>query len=474
MLLFTYYLLIVYTFVKNYISPIQMHDNNTFINLLKAEVVPALGCTEPIAVALAVARAREALGEIPTNVKLFLSPNIFKNGMGVGIPGTGMTGLPIAAALGAIYGKSTDSLELLTGIGDSVVEKAKTIVDENKISIEIRDGKQKLYVEAICYGSNGQFASAVIAKKHSNIIQVEKNGKVIECNKESQRETDGEEKDNTPISIEEIFNFVTNVPAADISFMHKTVELNHAIAQEGMSKPYGIGVGRKLKGYVDKGILSDGLMNNAMFLTAAASDARMAGCTFPVMSNSGSGNQGITATLPVYSVAQRIGADEETLARALALSHLVAIHIKSYLGRLSALCGVTVAATGAGCGVSYLMGGGLNESIYTIKNMVGNITGMVCDGAKEGCALKVSTGVSAAIQSALLALDGGVISSNDGIIEEDIEKTIRNLGRIGSQGMNQADKEILDIMVSKGKSDQDDCEGFTSICDPCCNNSVKV
>ncbi len=430
-----------------------MHSNSTFINLLKAEIVPAIGCTEPIAVALAVAKARETLGEKPTSIKLFLSPNVFKNGMGVGIPGTGMTGLPIAAALGAIYGKSSDCLELLTGITDSVVKEANTIVDEHKISIEIRDGKQKLYVEAICYGSNGQFAKAIIAKRHSNIIQVEKNGEVIECNKESSREKAGDEKDITPITIEGIFNFISNVPAADIEFMLKTVDLNHAIAQEGLSKQYGLGVGRKLKGYIDKGILSDDLMNNAMYLTAAASDARMAGCTFPVMSNSGSGNQGITATLPVYSVAMHLKADNETLARALALSHLVAIHIKNHLGRLSALCGCIVAATGAGCGVSYLMGGGLNESVYTIKNMVGNVTGMVCDGAKEGCALKVSTGVGSAIQSALLALDGGVISANDGIIDEDIEKTIRNLGKIGSDGMNQTDKLILDIMVSKGKAE---------------------
>lgn len=430
-----------------------MHDNSTFINLLKAEVVPALGCTEPIAVALAVAKAREALGETPISVQLFLSPNVFKNGMGVGIPGTGMTGLYIASALGAIYGKSKDSLELLTGITNEVVDRAKTIVDENKISIEIRDGKQKLYVEAICYGSNGHSAKAVIAKRHANIILVEKNGEVIEDNRTQHTIiADEKEKDDVSLTIDEIFNFITTVPAADIEFMLKTVELNNTIAQEGLSRPYGLGVGRRLKGYVEKGVLAGGLINNAMYLTAAASDARMSGCTLPVMSNSGSGNQGITATLPVYSVAQHIKADEETLIRALALSHLVAIHIKSYLGRLSALCGCVVAATGAGCGVSFLMGGGLNETVYTIKNMVGNITGMVCDGAKEGCALKVSTGVSAAIQSALLALDGSVISANDGIIEQDIEKTIRNLGKIGSEGMNQTDEQILDIMVSKEKS----------------------
>ncbi|MDD4385375.1 MAG: L-serine ammonia-lyase, iron-sulfur-dependent, subunit alpha [Bacteroidales bacterium] len=430
-----------------------MHSNSTFINLLKAEVVPALGCTEPIAVALAVAKARETLGEKPSSIKLLLSANIFKNGMGVGIPGTGMIGLHIAAALGAIYGKSADCLELLTGITDSVVDEAKTIVDTNKVLIEIKEGTEKLYIEAICNGANGQYAKAIIAEKHSNILLVEKNGEVIECNQNQQNNESAETiKEKVSLTIEEIFNFITRVPVADIEFMLKTVDYNDTIAQEGLSKKYGLSVGRKLKSYIDKGILSDDLMNNAMYLTAAASDARMSGCTLPVMSNSGSGNQGITATLPVYSAAKYLKANQETLVRALALSHLVSIHIKTYLGRLSALCGCIIAATGAGCGVSYIMGGGLNETIYTIKNMVGNVTGMVCDGAKEGCALKVSTGVSSAIQSALLGLEGTVISSNDGIIDEDVEKTIQNLGRIGSEGMNQTDKLLLEIMVSKGKA----------------------
>lgn len=432
-----------------------MHSNSTFINILKTEIVPALGCTEPIAVALAVAKARETLGQTPTSIKLFLSPNIFKNGMGVGIPGTGMIGLHIAAALGAVYGESAHRLELLTGITDNVVDEAKAIVDNNKVSIEIRDESEKLYIEAICTNSDGEWAKAIIAEKHSNIILVEKNGEVIERNQnqnENNNVEDGSLKEKVSLTVEEIFNFITRVPFVDIEFILTTVDYNDAIAQEGLSKEYGLSVGRKLKGYIEKGILSDDLMNNAMYLTAAASDARMSGSTLPVMSNSGSGNQGITATLPVYSVAKGLKTDKETLARALALSHLVVIHIKNYLGRLSALCGCAVAATGAGCGVTYLMGGGLKESIYTIKNMVGNITGMVCDGAKEGCALKVSTGVSAAIQSALLALEGIVISSNDGIIDEDIEKTIQNFGRVGSEGMNQTDKLLLDIMASKGKA----------------------
>jgi L-cysteine desulfidase len=428
-----------------------MYQNSTFIKLLKAEVVPALGCTEPIAVALAVAKARETLGEIPTSIKLFLSPNIFKNGMGVGIPGTGMTGLPIAAALGAIFGKSADCLELLTGVDDNDVNRAKSLVSENKVSIKVKEGTEKLYIEAVCSNSQGNWAKAIITDRHSNISKVELNGKLIDCKTVKQDYSDNDsKKESVSLTVESIFDFITDVPFKDIEFILKTVEYNTTIANEGLSKDYGLRVGRVLKGYIDKGILADDLMNNAMYLTAAACDARMAGCTLPVMSNSGSGNQGLTATLPVYSAAIRFKSSNEELARALALSHLVAIHIKHHLGRLSALCGCVVAAAGAGCGVSYLMGGRLNEAIFTIKNMVGNVTGMVCDGAKEGCALKVSSGVSSAIQSALLAMQGVVISSNDGIIDDDIEKTIRNLAMVGSEGMTQTDELLLKIMVSKG------------------------
>jgi len=430
-----------------------MQTFQAYIDLLKTEVVPALGCTEPIAVALAVAKAREVLAEKPQQVELLLSPNIFKNGMGVGIPGTGMTGLPIAAALGAVYGKSSDSLEVLKGVDVKFVKLAKQMVKENRVKVGVKKGTEILYVEAICSGSNGNFAKAIITTRHSNISKVELNGDVLECNAEVSGLTN--ENSGKPgsvfvsLSIDEIFNFATSVPLSDIEFILQTVDYNLKIAQEGLKNDYGLMVGKKLKKYVDSGVLSDDLMNNAMLLTAAASDARMAGCPMPVMSNSGSGNQGITATLPVYSTAVRLKADQEKLARALVLSHLTAIHIKRYLGRLSALCGCVVAAAGAGCGVCYLMGGGSKEMGYTIKNMIGNVTGMICDGAKEGCALKVSTGVGSAIQSALLALEGIVISPNDGIIEDDVEKTIQNLGLVGSKGMVHTDELLLQIMVAK-------------------------
>ncbi len=428
-----------------------MNNNSVFIDLLKNEVVPALGCTEPIAVALAVAKARETLGETPQKIKLLLSANIFKNGMGVGIPGTGMIGLYIASALGAIYGKSANSLEVLAGVTDNVVAQANKFVDGGNITIEVKDTPEKLYIEAICYGANDQWAKAVIVQKHSNIVLVEKNGQVLESAQHHGDTANGNSLENVSLTVEEIFSFVNRVPFTDIEFILDTVSYNEALAHEGLNSEYGLNVGRNLKKYVDKGVLSDDLMNNAMYFTAAASDARMSGSKLPAMSNSGSGNQGITATLPVFVAAKRLGSSKEELARALALSHLIAIHIKTYLGRLSALCGCVVAASGAGCGVAYLMGGGLDAISSTIKNMTGNVTGMICDGAKAGCALKVSSGVNSAIQSALLALEGVVISCNDGIIDEDVEKTIGNLGRIGSEGMNETDELLLDIMVAKNK-----------------------
>lgn len=426
------------------------NTNETFLNLLKKEVVPALGCTEPIAVALAVAKARETLGERPDRVDVRVSANIFKNGMGVGIPGTGMTGLPIAAALGAIHGNSSDRLELLKDISKEIVNDALGLVEKNKVKVGVKENTEKLYVEAVCTNSSGIEAKAIITSRHSNISRVELNGKVIDTGDRELFQLSGTTSpENITLSVEEIFHFSVQVPLHEIEFLLRSVKMNLLIAEEGLKNNYGLQVGKKLKENIEKGILSDDLMNAAMSLTAAACDARMAGLAMPVMSNSGSGNQGITATLPIVAASRKLGSSNDKLIRALALSHLIAIHVKNYLGRLSALCGCVVAAASAGCGICYLLGGGEKEVIYTIKNMIGNVTGMICDGAKEGCALKVSSGVGSAIQSALLALDGIVISSNDGIIEDDVEKTIKNLGEIGSKGMAQTDELLLRIMVSK-------------------------
>ncbi|MBN1988706.1 MAG: serine dehydratase subunit alpha family protein [Bacteroidales bacterium] len=424
-----------------------------YLKLLHTEVVPALGCTEPIAVALAVAKARETLSARADRVEVYTSPNIYKNGMGVGIPGTGLTGLLVAAALGAIEGDSTDSLELLKNVNAESVKLANELIAASKVAVSVKSTSHKLFVEAICYDSNGNQGKAIIVDKHSNIVSAERNGSIVWKKPEEPVETVASDNPEEKISltITEIYSFSQEVPFSRIEFILKSAQMNTVIAQEGLTGNYGLKVGKTLAEYVKKGVLSDDMANYAMSLTAAASDARMAGSTLPVMSNSGSGNQGLTATLPVVAVAERLNASPEKLARALVISHLVAIHIKSYLGRLSALCGCVVASAGAGCGISYLMGGGVPEIESTIKNMIGNVTGMICDGAKVGCALKVSSGVNSAVQSALLALQGICISANDGIIEDDVEKTIQNMCRVGAEGMRETDNLLLQIMTSKGE-----------------------
>ena len=434
---------------KYYIMITTTNKKSPFITVLNQEVVPALGCTEPIAVVLAVAAARETLNAMPVSVKVFVSANIYKNGMGVGIPGTGLTGLPIAAALGMVTGKSEDKLELLKHITPEIVTNAKHILTLDVIDIRVKQNSEKLYIEAVCSDIDGNTATAIIKHRHANICHLEKNGKLIFSQDSTCTDANGTKDQCFAMTVGSIYEFATTAPFDDIRFILESAKLNKCIAKEGLVGDFGLRVGKILHQHTNGGLLNSDLLTYAMSLTAAASDARMAGSTTPVMSNSGSGNQGITATLPVVAAAEKLGSSEEQLARALIISHLVAIHIKTNLGRLSALCGCVVAASGAGCGICYLMGGSEKHMDYTIKNMIGNVTGMICDGAKVGCALKVSSGVSSAVQSALLAMDGIVISANDGIIDEDVEKTIQNLCKVGSVGMVDTDKLLLDIMTSK-------------------------
>ena len=432
------------------------------IGLIKKEVKPALGCTEPIAVALAVAKAMEimetsfgspAQGWRWQNVyglRIEVSGNILKNGMGVGIPGTGMVGLHIAAALGAVCGKSCYGLEVLHDLSDEAVACAKAMVEREDINISLADTELKLYVRA-SVEHNGHVAYAVIENDHDNIVETGYDNAIVTMKRESVAEDCTPQKSTLDygLTVKEILDFAATVPFEDISFILESRTLNMALAKEGMKGGYGLRVGYAISLEANKEVFGGDFLCYAMALTAAASDARMAGCTLPAMSNSGSGNQGITVTMPVIAYSQRYGTSDEELARALVLSHLIAIHIKGYLGKLSALCGCVIASTGAACGLVYLRGGDYEQICASIKNMIGNITGMVCDGAKVGCSMKVASGVSSALQSAVLAREGICISAHDGIIENDIEKTIQNLGRIGSVGMQHTDNMILDIMVCK-------------------------
>ena len=437
------------------------------IGLVHQEVKPALGCTEPIAVALAVAKAVEIIldncpdcpegwrREARFRIDVEVSANILKNAMGVGIPGTGMVGIPVAAALGAVCGRSALGLEVLRDLRPKDVHRAKELVKDKAVHVHVADTEHLLYVKATVTLESGHHASAeldphayaVIEDNHDRIVETCFADHILMSSESAAVTSDSGVKD-LGLTVKEIYDFACTAPYEAISFILEDRTLNLALAQEGLHGNYGLKVGKAIREN-QKGVFGDEFLSYAMGMTAAASDARMAGCTLPAMSNSGSGNQGITVSMPVISYAIRYNVDDERLARALILSNLVAIHIKSYLGRLSALCGCVVASTGSACGIVYLEGGGYPQICAAIQNMAGNITGMVCDGAKVGCAMKVASGVSCAIQSAVLALRGTCIPSTDGIIDDDVEKTIRNLGTIGSVGMKSTDRMILDIMLCK-------------------------
>ena len=437
------------------------------IDLIRSEVKPALGCTEPIAVALAVAKAVEIIkencpGTCPDGwrrkadfkIEVEVSSNILKNGMGVGIPGTGMVGIPVAAALGAVCGESALGLEVLKNLSKEDVLRARELADTKAVKVSVADTEHLLYVKATVYleGASASaevdpHAYAVIEDDHDRIVETSFADRILMSSESAAATTEKGRKD-LGLTVREIFDFATSAPFRDISFILEDRTLNLALAMEGLHGDYGLKVGKAIR-ETQKEVFGDDFLSFAMGMTAAASDARMAGCTLPAMSNSGSGNQGITVSMPVIAYAIKYNVDDERLARALILSNLVAIHIKSFLGKLSALCGCVVASTGSACGIVYLQGGGVPEVSAAIQNMAGNITGMVCDGAKVGCAMKVASGVSCAVQSAVLALRGTCIPSTDGIIEDDVEKTIRNIGKIGSAGMKTTDRMILDIMLCK-------------------------
>jgi len=421
--------------------------NQQIIEILRQEAIPALGCTEPVACALACARCKEELDGVPEHIEVFVSGNIYKNGMGVGIPGTGMTGLPIAAALGAVCGKTEYGLEVLkeVSLGDHLA-MAKALLEKQAVTVHLKeDAPDKLYAEAIC--SRGKDSvKTVIVHAHTQIVRVEKNGKVVY--EKNYTPVAAEQNKRPELSVARIWDFIHRVDVAEIEFVLKGAEMNKAISDEGLKSEYGLQIGKTLKENIDKGLLENDFLNKALIRATAASDARMDGCEKPVMTNSGSGNQGITVYLPVVVAAEQFGCSREQLIRALAFSNLIAAHIHYYMGHLSALCGIVIASTGSASAITYLMGGTYEQVVNTIKTMCSNLTGMMCDGAKQGCALKVYSGVSAAVQAALLSMKG-IKTRNDGIVEEDIEKTIRNVGLIGTAGMEQTDKTILSIMCKK-------------------------
>lgn len=430
-------------------------ERTSIIELIKREVIPAIGCTEPIAVALCVAKATEILGCKPHRIEAHLSANILKNAMGVGIPGTGMIGLPIAIALGALIGKSEYGLEVLKECTPDAVEAGKRMIADEAISIKLKEGiTEKLYIEitasaATTGASSATTATAIIAGGHTNFIYLSHNGEVLlDAPLKSTAEQNG---NKTALTLKKVYDFATTAPLEEIEFILEAQRLNKAAAETSFKGRYGHQLGRTLKESTrEMSILGNNTFSKILSYTTAACDARMAGVMVPVMSNSGSGNQGITATLPITIYAEENNKSREELIRALTLSHLTVIYIKQSLGRLSALCGCVVAATGSSCGITYLMGGGYNQISFAVQNMIATLTGMVCDGAKPSCSLKIASGVSTSLLSAILAMEEKCVSSVEGIIDNDVDKSILNLTRIGSESMNETDHTVLDIMTHKG------------------------
>ena len=430
-------------------------ERTSIIELIRREVIPAIGCTEPIAVALCVAKATEILGCKPHRIEAHLSANILKNAMGVGIPGTGMIGLPIAIALGALIGKSEYGLEVLKECTPDAVEAGKRMIADEAISIKLKEGiTEKLYIEITAFGattaaSGATTATAIIAGGHTNFIYLSHNGEVLlDAPLKSTAEQNG---NKTALTLKKVYDFATTAPLEEIEFILESQRLNKAAAETSFKGRYGHQLGRTLKESTrEMSILGNNTFSKILSYTTAACDARMAGVMVPVMSNSGSGNQGITATLPITIYAEENNKSREELIRALTLSHLTVIYIKQSLGRLSALCGCVVAATGSSCGITYLMGGGYNQISFAVQNMIATLTGMVCDGAKPSCSLKIASGVSTSLLSAILAMEEQCVSSLEGIIDNDVDKSILNLTRIGSESMNETDHAVLDIMTHKG------------------------
>ena len=423
--------------------------NQQILDLLRCEVVPAIGCTEPIAVALCVARAKELLGAEPDEIVVYLSKNVYKNALAVGIPNTGMTGLPIAIALGATVGKSDYMLEVLRDATPKAVAYAKEYMVHIPIQIHINyDAPSILYIHAEVRKGN-QTAQATIMNEHTKFVEANEVVRV------ENNENKGKKERSEELSLRRVFDFAMEVDTNDISFLQDGAEMNTAAAETSFADQYGHGLGRLLRANtltatpeMEK-LFGNTLFTKIISYTCGACDARMSGAMVQVMSNSGSGNQGISCSIPVYLYAKENNCSTEKTLRALALSNLTVIYIKQSLGRLSALCGCVVAATGSAAGITYLMGGNYKEITYAIKNMIANISGMICDGAKPGCALKVTSGVATAIFSAYLAMQHSFADSTEGIVEDDIDRTIRNLTRIGHDGMKVTDDLILDIMTHK-------------------------
>lgn len=427
------------------VSMNPLWDN--MIQAVKQNVKPAMGCTEPVSLALASAIAASHLAGRVSHIVAKVSPNLMKNGMGVTVPGTGMVGLPIAAALGALGGDAQAGLEVLKGASVEDITAAKVLLASGKVSVTMEDPcDDVLYASATVYTPD-ESATVTIAGGHTRVIRVVKNGVTLlnVSNGEGAEEEQTTSLEN--VTLEQVVEFAEQVPFEKISFILDAALLNSALSHEGLRAPYGLHIGATLQR--QRELLAKDLLTDIMIRTSAASDARMGGACLPAMSNSGSGNQGIAATMPVVVVAEHLGCSQEKMARGLILSHLTAIYIHHQLPMLSALCAATTASMGAAAGICWLIDGSYRSISMAISSMIGDVSGIICDGASNSCAMKVSTSVSSAWKAVLMALDETAVTGNEGIVANDVEQSISNLCSLACHSMQQTDKQVIQIMASK-------------------------
>ncbi|WFF73109.1 L-serine ammonia-lyase, iron-sulfur-dependent, subunit alpha [Proteiniclasticum sp. QWL-01] len=415
-----------------------------FSQILKDELICALGCTEPIAVALASARARAVLGSIPASVDAYCSGNIIKNVMGVTVPNSqGMKGIDSAVALGIVGGKADLGLEVLSGVTETDLETARQLIADNVIRVHLKEGVPNLNIEIHMEDARGNKVIVEIMNQHNNIVRISLNGEEFMEAQVLGRESEKNLYDD--LSMKAILDYADTVGLEEIrTELDNQMKLNAAIAQAGLTQDFGSSIGKiLLSGNND-------IRTRARAKAAAGSDARMSGCALPVVINAGSGNQGITCSLPVMEYAREMGADQEKTMRALLVSNLTALHIKRYIGRLSAFCGVTSAGAAAGAGIAYLHDSSNRDLIYqTVANALMIDSGMVCDGAKPSCAAKIASAVDAGITGFEMAKTNRSFKAGEGLLKEDIEETIRSIGRFAAKGMKQTDIEVLNIMLDK-------------------------
>ncbi len=434
-------------------------DKTMFFRILNSEMELATGCTEPGAIALTGAYAGaelNKLGEAIQRMEVKASTNIIKNAMAAGIPGTSYTGMPYAAAIGAAAAAPERKLEVINGVSGDVYKAAELLVETGKVNVELAKVPQKLYIDVTVYGPTHS-ARAVIADLHTNLVLLEVDGKEVfkadpNAPVDTGRDVVTPEEIAAFLTVRKIYDFCDKEldPMNDpIDIIRSAISVNGEICERGMEKDYGLAIGPNLERNCRAGVMTRDMVTNSMIITTAGADARMAGAPFSVVANSGSGNQGITTTMPVVSLAKWKEIPEDKMVRAVTLSNLIAIRIKSKFGRLSAMCGASVAGTGAACGITYLLGGGYDEICRAIHNMIGDVTGMLCDGAKADCSLKISTCVNAAFQAAFMAMRGVRVESTDGIVEDNVEYTIDNFAKLGNEGSGPMDAAILEMMLNK-------------------------